>query len=210
MRAFTPLLLALGLTLSIPSMAATPGDNAELAALYEADQAARRQPSIDWPRLNAEDGIRRARVRAIMAGGGLRSAADHHHAAMVFQHGDTLEDYRLAFALATMAAAIDPDYPRAHWLSAAAFDRMLMSRLAPQWYGTQYRSDSQGMYLYPVDAEAVTDAEREAMGVPTLAASQARVAEGAERLGMPVRTSAPTLEALRAERAAAAAGKASE
>ncbi len=200
MRAFRPLLLALALASTTPALAAAPTDNPELAALYEADQDARRQPEIDWRRLGEDDRLRRDRVRAIMAEGGMRTAADHHHAAMVFQHGEALEDYRLAFALATMAMTIDPAYPRARWLSAAAFDRLLMNRLAPQWYGTQYRSDDQGMYLYPVDAEAVSDAEREAMGVPTLEASRARVTEGAGRLGMQVREVPPTLDELRAER----------
>lgn len=45
----------------------------------------------------------------------------------------------------------------------------------PQWYGTQFTEDASGAtVLVPVNPDAVTDADRLALGVPPLAESQAR------------------------------------
>lgn len=77
-------------------------NNAELGALYEADQGARRDtPDMHttseeerrafWERVTAEDAERRARVAEIVAAGEAKSGADYFAAAMVYQHGDRLE-----------------------------------------------------------------------------------------------------------------------
>ena len=177
-------------------------ENAELRALYAQDQAARSAPDIDWVALTKADAARREKVQAMLAAGIVRGANDYYHAAMVFQHGDTLADYRLANALATLAMQLDPGNKHYRWLAGASWDRLLMRQLQPQWYGTQYKGDAKGMYLYPVAADAVTDAERKAMVGHTLAESIAHVAEAAREMDMPVRVPAPTIDELRHEPAA--------
>jgi hypothetical protein len=181
---------------------ATAADNSVLATLFQQDQADREGASIDWHAVTARDALRRMQAKALLDQGAVRSAADYYHAAMVFQHGETLDDYRLANALATLAMTQAPDDAHYRWLAGASWDRLLMRQLQPQWYGTQYKGDAKGMYLYPVAADAVTDAERKAMVGHTLAESTAHVAEAAREMDMPVRVPAPTIDELRHESAA--------
>lgn len=78
-----------------------------------------------------------------------------------------------------------------------------MSRLEPQWYGTQYKGDQRGMYIYPVANEVVSDEERKRMVGLTLVESRARGAEIAKTSVQTVRNPAPTIEQLRNEANAA-------
>lgn len=176
-----------------------PADNPELAQLFRQDQADRDAADIDWNAVGPRDQARKTRVQALLEAGAVRSAADHYHAAMVFQHGDSLADYRLANALAVLAMAQAPDDSHYRWLVGASWDRLLMRQLQPQWYGTQYKGDAKGLYLYPVAKDAVTDEERKAMVGHTLAEELAHVAEAAREMGLPVRAAAPTIEELRRE-----------
>jgi hypothetical protein len=114
-----------------------------------------------------------------MRAGGLSTANDYFHAAMVFQHSNTPEDNALAYGLAVTAARIDPSNKMAKWLSAAAWDRALMRRNKPQWYGTQFvKNFSTGKWeLYKIDETAVTDEDREKTGVPSLARQRERANE---------------------------------
>lgn len=203
MRHVLPFLLAALLAMN-PSARAQVGDNAELAALYRQDQAARTNgANIDWATVSREDAGRRARVLALMREGGLRTAVDHEHAAMIFQHGQGLEDIRIAHALSTLAATLAPDTPRYRWRVAASWDRIMATQLQPQWYGTQYQGSDAGVFLYPVAEDAVDDAGRARMGVPSLAQARARVDEVARSMGQQVRPHPPTIGQLRHERRAA-------
>ena len=151
--------------------------NAELKALHDADQADRRAPSIDWAVVGPRDDERRARVLALAAQGQLKAADDYYHAALVMQHGSTPEDYAQAMQWARQAWTLDPQHHSARWLSAAAEDRHLHAQDKPQVWGTQYRKPKgqERWTQEPFDREARTDAEREAMGVPTLARSEQRL-----------------------------------
>ncbi len=165
------------LTVSMPAVAqpatTQPADNTELRELFQADQAARTgQIAAD---LMVQDRQRRQRVREIIDAGEMRTAADHFHAAMVFKHGDVPEDYKLAHDLAKKAAELDPEHRTVKWLSAAAMDRYLRSLGKPQIYGTQYMVLHDIWVLQPIDESAVTDEQRIALGVPTLAAARQRV-----------------------------------
>ena len=195
------LALLLGLALSTAAHAADPVDNPELTGIFQQDQADR-EGNIDWTQVGPRDASRRERVRTLLATANVRTSQDYYHAAMVFQHGDSLEDYRLAHALATLAMALD-DSKHNRWLVGASWDRLLMRQLQPQWYGTQYKGDARGMYLYPVAEDAVADAERQRMVGHTLAESRAHVAEAAREMGLPERKDPPGLEQLRKEAAAA-------
>ena len=152
--------------------------NPELDAIYDADQGDRRLPPEEKAKLDiaARDDARLARVKAILDAGGAKVSIDYFHAAMVFQHGHELADYQRAHDLALKAAELDPSDSTARWLAAASEDRLLMNLGKPQKYGTQYRKEGDVWELYPVDP-AVTDAERAAWGVPSLAEAQAKVAK---------------------------------
>lgn len=209
MRMSLPLACLLALVCA-GSFAATPAmvastDNKELADLYAQDQADRATGNIDWAVVAPRDEARQARVRDLLRSGDIRTAADYHHAAMLFQHGNKGDDIRLAHALATLAMTLDGANKGFRWLTAASWDRLLMYHLQPQWYGTQFGGDSRGMYLYPVAENAVTDAEREALGVPALAESRQHVTDAAKMSGLSVRATPPTIEELQNEAAAAKA-----
>lgn len=155
------------------------GSNAELERLYTEDQADRTEgpnAKIDWEAVSKRDEQRRKRVLEILEAGGAKTAADYHHAAMVFQHGSTLEDYDRAHKLAAKAAELDPEHPGAKWLAAAAKDRWLMNQGKPQLYGTQFKMVDGKWVLWDVDP-SVTDEERAKWDVPPLAVAKKRAEE---------------------------------
>jgi len=155
---------------------ASAQNNYELIELFRADQAAR-QGDVDWAQVNADDAERRQAVVSILESGGIRTALDYYNAAMIFQHGDSAEEIRLAHSFASISTALDQTSVAARWLKAATWDRLLMNLGQPQWYGTQYVRDDSGPWrLYEVAAGAVTDEQRAALAVPPLAESEARVA----------------------------------
>jgi hypothetical protein len=151
------------------------GANPELRRLHDEDQADRRPgpAGINWDEVRPRDVARRARVREILDGGGARVAADYHHAAMVFQHGEEVADFRLAHELAVKAAELDPANRQSRWLAAAAKDRELMTLGKPQLYGTQFRKVGDRWELYQTDP-TVTDDERARWNVPPLAEAKQR------------------------------------
>lgn len=149
------------------------GENAELARLLTDDQRDRAAgpAGIDWSVVRQRDDERRARVRQLLDGRAVRTAADFYAAAMVFQHGRTADDFRTAHALALKAVELDPTDDQARWLAAASKDRELMSEGQPQRYGTQFRKVDGKWHLYEVDP-AVSDDERAQWAVPPLAAAR--------------------------------------
>lgn len=168
------LLLASSAVLA-PGSAVFAQQNAELARMFAEDQAARRGPDIDWEALRTKDEERRKAAMALLAAGEIRTAQDYYHAAMIFQHGESAEEIRLAHAFATIASALQSS-PAANWLVAASWDRLLVRFGQPQWYGTQYVRDDEGKWvLYEVDPDAVTDEQRAERSVPSLEESLKRV-----------------------------------
>jgi tetratricopeptide (TPR) repeat protein len=147
--------------------------NTELARLYEEDQKDRTAgpDKIDWSVVSKRDAERRKRVLEIAEQGGLREGEDYYHAAMVFQHGDELEDYDRAHKWCLKAVELGNDDAR--WLAAATKDRWLMNQGKPQLYGTQFKKVDGKWILWEVDP-SVTDEERAKWGVPTLAESKER------------------------------------
>lgn len=159
------------------SSSATATDNALLSSLYEADQGDRKNGTMDMQTVE-RDALRREQVMGELRGGRIRTAKDHYNAAMVFQHGESADEIRLAFSLAWIAAQMEPEKNEGSmWLSAAAWDRIMMREKMPQWYGTQYVSDGPNpeMKLYRVDESAVTDEERKRFHVPVLEEAKKRV-----------------------------------
>ncbi|MDQ2641981.1 MAG: hypothetical protein M3Y79_15535 [Pseudomonadota bacterium] len=152
--------------------------NPHLQVLVNADQADRQGPLDDalWKEISLRDEQRRVAVRAELAAGRVKSALDFYNAALVMQHGPTLEDIRMAHAMATLASELDPLDRSARWLKAASWDRMMTTQKKPQWYGTQYTRDADGTWaLLPLDESAVTDEQRIELAAPTLAEARKRV-----------------------------------
>lgn len=155
-------------------------DNPQLQAIVNADQAERQDTHTQeqWKDVFSRDSQRRVQVHAELAAGRVTSALDFYNAALVMQHGSTLEEIRMAHALATVAASLDPLDRSAIWLKAASWDRMMTTLHKPQWYGTQYTRDANGKWvLFPIDESAVTDAQRIELAAPTLAQAKRRVEE---------------------------------
>lgn len=150
--------------------------NAEIAAIFEADQADRRPAdgaAIDWAAVAPRDEARRMRALELLETGALRSGDDFWHAAFVFQHGGTPQSYLLAHTLAVIAAA--RGRPDATWIAAATLDRYLQSTGQKQIYGTQYRTpDARNTTQEPYDRTLVSDALRQALGVPPQAEQERR------------------------------------
>ena len=142
--------------------------NAEMTAIFDADQADRqRGPSIDWSVVGPADKRREARTQAMLESGLLNSGDDYYHASFIFQHGSKKEDYLKAHALAVIAAARGKI--GATWIAAATLDRYLQSIGQPQIYGTQFSNKDGEWSQAPLRGDLLSDAIREASGVPPLA-----------------------------------------
>lgn len=174
------------LTLATPAFAQDAtveiADNSELAAISAADQAVRqdlqavlaggREGAI---RMMAEDAARREQVKALLDAGALRTAADFYSAALVYQHGDTAQDYLMAHTLAI--AALGEGSTESPWLAAATLDRYLQKIGQPQIYGTQtMMRRGEPPTREPFDHALIPDSIRRVLGVSTGAAEEARQA----------------------------------
>ena len=149
--------------------------NQELRDLFVADQSEPRgdfgPETQEYRHLRERDAQRRQRVGELLAQGEVSAPDDYFHAALIFQHGETLDDIWQAYGLARQAAdmgATQSMGPKdSRWLAAAALDRWLMYQGKPQKYGTQFVTDGKRWRLWDVDP-GTTDAERTANHVPTL------------------------------------------
>lgn len=171
-------LVALALLLApVPAIAEdAPVDNPEMAAIYAADQAPRQGGAADWEAVSRADSERRARTRALIEQGLLTTAPDFYRAAYVFQHGDVPDDQLFAHVLAVRALALG--LPEAEEIVAATLDRYLQRIGRSQVYGSQFSySTDTGSTQEPYDKALIPDALRRAMGAPTVAEQEARMAE---------------------------------
>lgn len=165
--------LAAWLLLPLPA-AAQPANHAELQELYMADQRDRiNSRGKPWdPAVDQRDRERRDRAEQLLKSGALHTATDFYNVAMLFQHGETADDFRLAHAMAWLAYTMREDgVPKreAGWLAAAALDRLLIHLGKPQWYGTQYHRDpvtNRPGDRFPYDPEALSEAERNKLLAP--------------------------------------------
>ncbi|MGN8000484.1 hypothetical protein ACTJKY_16120 [Sphingomonas sp. 22176] len=142
--------------------------NAEMTAIFKADQAARDNPAnIDWEALDRADKERKARTQILLDRGALNSGDDFYHAAYVFQHGEDSTDFLKAHALAVVAVARGKG--EATWIAAATLDRYLQNIGQPQIYGTQFRHPPKQKWTQePYRRDLLPDAVRRASGVPPL------------------------------------------
>ena len=142
--------------------------NAEMTAIFDADQADRQPDRIDWSVVGPADEKRRARTEQLLDSGALQSGDDFYHAAFIFQHGAKADDYLKAHLLATIAVARGKS--GAVWIASATLDRYLRAIDKPQVLGTQYRMPKGAAVTQePYDRTLVSDAMRKALQVPSLA-----------------------------------------
>jgi hypothetical protein len=149
--------------------------NQELYDLFVADQAERRgnvdYDTPDYWQMREHDTQRRQRVTELLAQGVVSAPDDYFHAALIFQHGETLEEiwqaHKLARKAAELGATQSMGYKDSHWLAAATLDRWLMYQGKPQKYGTQFVPDGKRWRLWDIEPDT-SDAERLANHVPTL------------------------------------------
>ncbi|SRR6266699_4788873 len=172
--------------------------NQELRDLVVADQADRNDhPAYNTPEywhLRECDAARRQRVNELLTQGLLTAPDDYFHAALIFQHGETLEEiwqaHELAQRAAEMGATKAMGSKDSRWLAAAALDRWLMYQGKAQKYGTQFVADSKRWRLWDVDP-TTTDAERAANHVPPLQEQLKQAAIYTQELGRPPVEKAP-------------------
>lgn len=82
---------------------------------------------------------RRAEIRKLVEEGRLTSGEDFSDAALIFQHGQTAEEFLFAHVLAVEALIRGGSADK--WLAAATLDRYLQAVNRPQVFGTQYPGD---------------------------------------------------------------------
>jgi hypothetical protein len=150
--------------------AAEPNEAKSVHELMLEDQADREPPggdlsSIDWQKVGPRDAARRNTVRAMIEKGELKTGADFHDAALIFQHGSEPDDLLMAHVLA-MAALTKGDAD-SRQLAAMTLDRYLHFVGKPQIFGTDYhKSDGSPMTQEPFDRSLVPVALRGVFCVP--------------------------------------------
>jgi len=162
--------------------------NAEMTAIFDADQADRRATKIDWSVVGPADEKRRARTEELLNSGALQSGDDFYHAAFLLQHGAAPDDYLKAHLLAMVAIARGK--PRATWIASATLDRYLQSIGKPQLLGTQFSlSPNTAASQEPYNRALVPDAMRKALRVPSIAEQEKQRLEMEQQSSMTKKTS---------------------
>jgi len=140
--------------------------NASLQQMAAQDQYDRLH---NVPEEGSHDVAHRLAVQKLLAGQQLRTSRDYYNAAIILQHGDSASEYLQANELAKKSLALDPRNRNAKTLIAQSWDRYLRRLGQPQWYGTQRYARDGREYLQPIDTTRITEDERRAYFVSTLA-----------------------------------------
>lgn len=147
--------------------------NLEMTSIFEADQADRRAALVDWPIVTERDRIRRERTGELLDSGQLRSSDDYYHAAFIFQHGNTPDDFLKAHLLAMVAVARGKS--KALWIASASLDRYLQSIGKSQVLGTQFTTPANAQTTQePFNRSLIPDEMRRALQVPSLSEQDRR------------------------------------
>ena len=149
--------------------------NDELHRLFITDQQERENhPEVgtsEYVSLRNRDHTRRQQVQRMMDQHQIGTAQDYYHAALIFQHGDTVDEIWSAHQWALKSVKLG--HQEGKWLAAAALDRWHMYQGQPQKYGTQIVPDGIRYRLWDLDSRT-TDQERAQWGVPSLAEMERR------------------------------------
>jgi hypothetical protein len=165
--------------LSAMGVAAKSPNNPEVQQIVDDDQAVRAKweklTEAEFKAIGAADHKRGLRTQEIIGLGGLHTAKDFANASLVMQHSSNFTGYELAHELAVCSMLLG-DRAQGRWLVAATYDRMLRSAGLDQRFGTQgeFTIGNAGKpRLAITDEKGICDAERLALGCPTLAAKRA-------------------------------------
>lgn len=173
----------IALMLAAAIAATTPQDPAlaqELQAMEAADQA----DPVDWSHYQAVQRANTARLTAIVTRYGwpgihLVGARGSDAAWLIAQNSNDPALQARCLALLEDAVKREDASPKD---LAYLTDRVLLNQGKPQRYGTQFHVDSHGeSTLEPVEDATHLDARRKAVGLPSVAAQQARVDLANER-----------------------------
>ncbi len=141
----------------------TQQENSQFYTLFIEDQADRVDKE-QWSTPEKVEAIverdkrRLAEVEDLLQQDEVLSPDDLYYAAMIFQHGSSVEHFRRAHSLAEQS--MNSGYEPAKWLYAASLDRLLVNEGKLQKFGTQYKLTETGEEeFYPCDP-TTTDEER--------------------------------------------------
>ena len=196
-RPATLVLLALGLTLTTGEMLRAQQEQKSAALpsikqLADEDQKDRQgamaMSTAQWKKIGERDAERRREAHKLLDAGTVKTGQDFEDASLIFQHGDTPQDYLLAHVLAM--AAMSKGDTAARWIAAATLDRYLQSVKQPQVFGTQYmwkemKPKPHGATQAPYDKDLVSDALRREFCVATYRSQQKNVAAMAQGKDFP-------------------------
>jgi hypothetical protein len=154
----------------LAALAACSSPSSRLDRMYaslRSDIAEHGHESVFDPSLGQRHAERAAAVREMVEAGEVEKGIDRFHASVLLVESDDLENLKLAEELALQSAEQGVELGRR--VAAEAIDKQLVKQRLPQRYGTQYEwvVVLRAWRLYPVDP-LTTDADRRAMGVPTL------------------------------------------
>lgn len=132
--------------------------NLKINKLFLADQKDRKKKNINWDIIGKKDIERLKKLNQIIKNNKNLSPEDYYMIAMLYQHGVKLSDIQKAKYYAYKSMKLG--YEKAKWLYAAATDRFLMYKGKKQKYGTQFKINKKGKWIfYPVNKNT-TDKER--------------------------------------------------
>ena len=133
---------------------------------------------------------RRAEIRKLLEEGKITSGEDFSDAALIFQHGQTSEDFLFAHVLAVEALIRGGSADK--WIAAATLDRYLQAVNRPQVFGTQYPADKDARNTpkpqvdprvlnvqrtqQPYDAKLLPDSVRQDFCVPNVSQQEKNLA----------------------------------
>ena len=166
---------------AIAGFAAEPrqsANNARIEQLFAEDQDDRRgfpNTKLTYKEINVRDEARRNEILGMLKRIEVRTAQDYFYAAVIFHHGQTFEHYRMSASLAWIAHELEPENSTYAWQTASSWDRMMLKKDRPQWYGVQaHRDDDKRLVLSNIDETAVSDDERARYNVKPLAELRAK------------------------------------
>jgi hypothetical protein len=139
------LMLALPVTvLTLGSIELSPQSAQTKAAVSRVHQLEIEDQSENPGNISSEEyyrhgDARRAEIRKLLEQGKITSREDFSDAALIFQHGQTPEEYLFAHVLAVEALITGGSADK--WIAAATLDRYLHAVNQPQVFGTQYPAD---------------------------------------------------------------------
>lgn len=143
-----------------------------LKKLYQEDIADREHVTswtdqVQLAQLKARDKTRRLQTKQFIDDQQLTEAIDYYHAALIFQHGDSVDDFQQAHHLARQSMNLG--FQPAKWMFASTYDRWQLSTGKPQVYATQFVLNEMGKWQLaePID-RTFPDSERQKYGLPPL------------------------------------------